>query len=65
MTHNATGLFLRLDMAGNAICPVERRLLADGGYAARLLLIAPRRIARNRRQRQANWALRSIRMHAR
>lgn len=42
--------------------PRRARLLADGGYAARLPLIAPRRNARNRRQIQANRALRSIRM---
>ena len=42
--------------------PRRARLLADGGYAARVPLIAPRRIARNRRQRQANRALRAIRM---
>lgn len=42
--------------------PRRARLLADGGYAARVPLIAPRRIARNRRQRQANRAIRAIRM---
>ena len=42
--------------------PRRVRLLADGGYAARVPLIVPRRIAQNRRQRQANQALRTIRM---
>ena len=34
--------------------PPRARILADGGYAARLSVIIPRRIARNRRQLQAN-----------
>ena len=42
--------------------PPRARILADGGYAARLSVITPRRIARNRRQLQANRALRLLRM---
>lgn len=42
--------------------PRRARLLADGGYAARVPLVVPRRIARNPRQTQANRVLRSIRM---
>ena len=42
--------------------PRRARLLADEGYAARVPLIVPRWIARNRRQRQANRALRSLRI---
>ena len=42
--------------------PRRARILADGGYAARVPVITPRRIARNRRQLQANRALRSLRM---
>ena len=42
--------------------PRRARLLADGGYAARVPLIAPRRIGRNRRHRQANRALHSLRV---
>ena len=63
MMPSATGVFLRLDMAEPEICPVvHARILADGGYAARVPVITPRRIARNRRQLQANRALRSLRM---
>ena len=42
--------------------PRRARLLVDGGYAAKVPLIVPRRIARNRRQLQANRALRSLRI---
>ena len=56
MTPNATGIFVALDMTGRVYW------LADGGCAARLLLMAPARISRNRRQRQASQTLRSIRM---
>lgn len=56
MTPNATGIFVALDMAGRVYW------LADGGCAARLLLMAPARISRNRRQRQASQTLRSIRI---
>lgn len=42
--------------------PRRARILADGGYAARVPVITPRRIARNRRQLRANRALRSLRM---
>ena len=42
--------------------PRRARLLADRGYAARVPLIVPGRIARNRRQLQANRALRSLRI---
>ena len=42
--------------------PRRARILADGGYVAKLPVINPRRIARNRRQLQANRALRSLRM---
>ena len=42
--------------------PRRARILADGGYAARVPVITPRRIARNRRQSQTNRALRSLRM---
>lgn len=42
--------------------PRRARLLADGGYAATVPLIVPRQIARNRRQLQANGALRSLRI---
>ena len=38
------------------------RILADGGYSARLPVITPRQIARNRKQLQANRVLRSLRM---
>ena len=48
---------------GRAIgLPRRARILADGGYAARVPVITPRRIARNRRQSQTNRALRSLRM---
>lgn len=42
--------------------PRRARLLADGGYAARVPLIVPRQIARSRRQVQENRALRSLRI---
>ena len=42
--------------------PRRACILADGGYAARVPFITPRWIARNRRQLQANRALRSLRM---
>ena len=42
--------------------PRRARLIADGGYAARVLLIVPRSIVHNRRQRLANRRLRSFRM---
>ena len=43
--------------------PRRARLLADGGYPARVPLIVLTRIARNRRQRSANRAnLRSLRV---
>ena len=42
--------------------PQNARLLADGVYAARIPLIVPRRFPRNRRQRRANKALRSVRI---
>ena len=42
--------------------PRRAHILADGGYAARVPVVTPRRIARNRRQSQANRALRSLRM---
>lgn len=58
MMPNGTGVFLRLDRD----FPRQARILADGGYAARLPVITHRRIARNRRQLQANRALRSLRM---
>ncbi|KAL9978538.1 hypothetical protein ACROYT_G016065 [Oculina patagonica] len=41
--------------------PRGARLLADGGYPARLPLIVPTRNPRNARQRSANRALRSLR----
>ncbi|KXJ24150.1 hypothetical protein AC249_AIPGENE16634 [Exaiptasia diaphana] len=43
--------------------PRQARFLANGGYANRLPLITPRRIAHNRRQQNANRALRAIRVH--
>ena len=42
--------------------PRRARLLADGGYVNTPPLITPRRIAYNRRQQNANRALRSIRI---
>ena len=42
--------------------PRRARLIADGGYPARVPLIVPRRIVHNRRQRLANRRLRSIRV---
>ena len=56
MMPNATGLFLKLDMAEHVICSV------DGGYSTRVPIIAPRQIARNCCQLQANQPLPSIRM---
>ena len=42
--------------------PRRARILADGAYAARMPVIIPRRIVRNRIQLQANQTLRSLRM---
>ena len=42
--------------------PHRAWILVDGGYAARVPVITPRQIARNRRQLQANRALHSLRM---
>ena len=44
------------------VLPRRARILADGGYAARVPVTTPKRSARNRRQLQANRALRSLRM---
>lgn len=42
--------------------PRQCRLASDGGYAARMPLVRPRIIARNRRTRDANRELRKIRV---
>ena len=59
MMPNATGVFLRLGMQSQRFTPSSTH---SGGYAAKGPVITPRRIARNRRQSQANRALRSLRM---
>ena len=47
---------------GQKQLPRNARLLADGGYAGRVPLITPHRIARNRIQRRANRELRKLRV---
>ncbi|KAK3742391.1 hypothetical protein QZH41_012024, partial [Actinostola sp. cb2023] len=61
---NDAGCYRLLPRIGRGMpnnLPRRARLLADG-YAARLPLVTPRRIARTRRQRSANRVLRSIRV---
>ena len=47
---------------GQKRLPRNARLLADGGYAARVPLVTPHRIARTRLQRRANRQLRRLRV---
>ena len=46
---------------GQKCLPRNARLLADGGYATRVPLVTPHRIARTRLQRRANRLLRRLR----
>jgi hypothetical protein len=47
---------------GQKRLPRNDRLLADGGYAARVPLVTPHKIARNRIQRRSNRHLRRLRV---
>ncbi|KXJ07896.1 putative transposase for insertion sequence element IS702 [Exaiptasia diaphana] len=62
---NDAETYRRLPAIGHGLArnlPRNAKLLADGGYANRQPLITPRRIPRNRRQRNANRALRAVRV---
>lgn len=62
---NDAGTYARLPQIGHGMArnlPQRARLLADGGYGNRVPLVTPRRIAHNRRQRNANRSLRSMRV---
>ena len=52
----------RIDRGMARDLPRRARLIADGGYAARVSLIVPRSIVHNRRQRLAKRRLHSIRI---